>query len=211
MIIRRIVSDLLSSNMYVITNGIKSFVIDPVRHFSFPGIPEPDFVLLTHEHYDHIAGANVWKERFHIPIICSRECNMRMQNAKTNLARYFEAFCEMQEGLNGEVPADYDPEYTCKADQTISEDTRITWNGHAIDLLLLPGHSPGSMGVHIENAFFSGDSVFENQETVLTFPGGSAEDWEEISVPKIRCLPSYTMVYPGHFDCFMLDKWRKYH
>ena len=48
-----------------------------------------------------------------------------MQNTKMNLARYFEAFCEMQEGLDGRVPADYDPDYTCKADQTISADYNI--------------------------------------------------------------------------------------
>ncbi len=210
MIIQKTQSDLLSSNMYCILEGSRSFVIDPVRHFTYKITNKPDFIILTHEHYDHIAGANTWKKQFNIPIICSEQCNIRMQNAKHNMARYYEAFCELQEEWDGTIPADYEPNYTCKADQTISEDTAIVWNGHIIDLMLLPGHSPGSMGILIDNAFFSGDSIFENHETILAFPGGSAKDWEEISIPKIRKLPAHTIIYPGHYDCFTLGKWNQY-
>lgn len=210
MTVQRIVSDLLESNMYLILEGSGAIVIDPCRKLEMPEGVEPEYVILTHEHYDHISGVNVWKDHYPVKVICSKLCNERIQNSKLSMARYFGAFSLLQTGLNNTVPGNYEPDYACTADQVFDEDVSLTWRGHEISFMLLPGHSPGSAGIVIDNSLFSGDSLFEQNDTELRFPGGSARDWRDISLPKIRSLPPETTVYPGHFEPFKLINWPMY-
>ena len=210
MIIKRVVSDMISSNMYIVIEGTGAIVVDPCRNIEMPDGVIPELIFLTHEHYDHISGVNAWKEKYNTKVICSAECNSRIQSKTKNMARYFVAFCEIQTGLDDTPPSDFDPDYECSADEEISEDVEFTWRGHLIRFILLPGHSAGSSGILIDNCLFSGDSIFENQDTVLNFPGGSKTAWEDISLPKILALPPDIIVYPGHFDSFRLEKWSPY-
>ena len=60
--IKRYVSGLLSSNMYVIIEGDHAIVIDPFADTTPSEGSIIDYILLTHEHYDHISGVNVWKK-----------------------------------------------------------------------------------------------------------------------------------------------------
>ncbi len=208
--IYRVVSDLLTSNMYIIIEGTGAIIIDPCRNTVIRDGIIPEIIFLTHEHYDHISGVNLWKEKYNAKVICSKDCNARIQSKKKNLSRYFEAFCEIQIGFDNTLPLDFDPEYECKADEELSEDVEFMWREHLIRFMLLPGHSLGSAGILIDNCLFAGDSIFESQDTVLNFPGGSEKAWKEISIPKIIALPPDIIVYPGHFDSFRLDKWIPY-
>lgn len=210
MIINRVVSNLISSNMYIVIEGTGAIVIDPCRNTEMPDGIVPEFIFLTHEHYDHISGVNAWKEKYNTKVICSEKCNSRIQSKKKNMSHYFEAFCEIQIEFDNTLPLDFDPEYECKADEEISEDVEFMWRDHLIRFILLPGHSLGSSGILIDNCLFSGDSIFEGQDTVLNFPGGSAKEWKDTSLPKIMALPPDIIVYPGHFDSFRLDKWSPY-
>ncbi len=210
MIVHRIVSDLLTSNMYIVVEGTGALIVDPCRNTEMPDGITPDLIFLTHEHYDHISGVNAWKDRYCVKVLCSKECSIRAQNAKKNMARYFEAFCGLQIGFDGTLPKDFDPDYVCSADEVFSEDTEFLWRGHLIKFMILPGHSPGSSGILIDNCLFSGDSIFEKQDTVIKFPGGSEINWREVSLQKIRALPADTIVYPGHFDSFILKCWKSY-
>lgn len=210
MIVQRVVSDLLTSNMYIVIEGTGAVIIDPCRNKHMPEGIKPEMIILTHEHYDHISGVNAWRDKYNIEVVCSKVCGERMQSPKNNMARYFKAFCGLQIGLDNSVPEDYEPEYMCKADTVYEEDAQFMWRDHLIKLIILPGHSPGSAGIIIDNCLFAGDSVFENQDTVLKFPGGSERDWQEISLPKLKALPNDTIVYPGHFECFKLKDWNYY-
>ncbi len=208
MTVHRVVSDLLTSNMYIIVEGTGAIIIDPCRNTFLQDGITPELIFLTHEHYDHISGVRAWKDGYGVKVLCSKECGERMQSPKKNMARYFEAFCKLQIGLDNTVPEDFDPEYECKADAVFGADAEFTWRNHMIRFILLPGHSPGSAGILIDNCLFSGDSVFENQDTVLNFPGGSEKAWQEVSLPKLKALPDDTIVYPGHFNSFFLREWK---
>ena len=207
MIIHRVISDLLTSNMYIVAEGTSAIIVDPCRNTEMPEGVEPDLIILTHEHYDHISGVNAWKSRYGVKVLCSRQCNERIQNPTKNMARYFEAFCALQEGLDKTLPDDFDPGYKCEADEVYETEKEFIWKGHLVRLFTLPGHSPGSSGILIDRCLFAGDSVFEHQETVLRFPGGSEKDWKEISLPKLMKLPKDTIVYPGHYNHFNMAKW----
>ena len=200
--IRKYDSDLLSSNMYVIEQDGHAVVIDPSRDTAPGKGLKIDLLIVTHEHYDHISGVNLWKESFGAPLLCSRPCAERIIDPKINQARYFSALYELS-SYQTERP-DVDSRFSCEADFTFSGSTEFFWRGNSFRLSELPGHSPGSIGIYLNDVnFFSGDSFLKDIETELRFPGGSAEQWERLGKPQIKAIPSGTTIWPGHFDSFI--------
>ena len=205
--IRRFPSDLLASNMYVITEAGHAVVIDPCRNIMPAEGFVTDLILLTHEHYDHISGVNLWKNRTGAEVLCSEACAENINSARKNLAHIFQAFCELQTWIELESVPDFDPEYSCAADRTFENEMTFDWMGHRFRLTELPGHSQGSTGIFLdEKYFFSGDSLLEGKETELRFPGGSRTLWNSVSLPKLSALPDGVRVYPGHFAEFIYHR-----
>jgi hydroxyacylglutathione hydrolase len=205
--IRRYESGLLSSNMYVVVEGHRAIVIDPFDDVSPATGLTIDYILLTHEHYDHISGVNTWKKATGALVLCSKACAENIQNPKKSLANHFKEFCELQTWVVlDEIPAS-DPEYTCLADQTFEDEMNLEWQGHFFRLFEIPGHSQGSIGILLDGKeFFSGDSLMENSEIELRMPGGSRKKWREIGSKRVDAIPEGTRIWPGHFECFILTE-----
>lgn len=205
--IRRYESGLLSSNMYVIVEGNHAIVIDPFDDVSPAGGLKVDYILLTHEHYDHISGVNVWKKMTGALVLCSRACAENIQNPKKNMSNHFKEFCELQTWIElDEIPAS-DPNYSCSADQMFEDQMELRWRGHILRLFEIPGHSQGSIGIMLdEKEFFSGDSLMGNSEIELRMPGGSRKKWKEIGSKRIEALPNGIRIWPGHFNEFCLHR-----
>ena len=194
--IRRYESGLLSSNMYVVVEGHRAIVIDPFDDVSPATGLTIDYILLTHEHYDHISGVNTWKKATGALVLCSKACAENIQNPKKSLANHFKEFCELQTWVVlDEIPAS-DPEYTCLADQTFEDEMNLEWQGHFFRLFEIPGHSQGSIGILLDGKeFFSGDSLMENSEIELRMPGGSRKKWREIGSKRVDAIPEGTRIW----------------
>ncbi len=202
--IRKYESGLLSSNMYVIVEGDHAIVIDPFEDTKPAKGLTVDYIILTHEHYDHISGVNVWKERTAAPVLCSEICAGNIQNPKKNLSNHFKEFCELQTWVELEEIPPSDPEFSCSADETFSDILEFSWQGHDFRLFEIPGHSMGSIGIMLdEKEFFSGDSLIENCEIDPRMPGGSRKKWKEIGSKRIDAVSKGTRVWPGHFNSFI--------
>ena len=202
--IRRYVSGLLQSNMYLLREGDHAIVIDPFEDTSPADGLQTDCILLTHEHYDHISGVNAWKAVTGAPVLCSSVCAENIQSPRKNLAGLFQVFCELQTWIRlDEIPLT-DPKYACAADETFDDERTLFWRGHELRLFALPGHSQGSIGILLDNEhFFSGDSLMEHYEIELRIPGGSRKQWEETGAPRLARLPDGLTVHPGHFEEFI--------
>ena len=189
--------------MYVAVEGNHAIVIDPYRDTSSAESLIIDKIILTHEHYDHISGVNLWKERTGAQVLCSRSCAENIWNPRKNLSAYFKEFCELQTWMELEELPQSDPEYSCEADESFDNEMLYEWQGHEWHLFEMPGHSLGSVGILLDGAyFFSGDSLMENSEIELKIPGGSRKKWKEIGEPRLRKIPSGIRVCPGHFQEF---------
>ena len=205
--IRRYESDLLKSNMYLIVEGSRCIAVDPCRRLDVIGDLTVDRILLTHEHYDHISGVNLWKEATGAPVLCSRACSENIRNARKNLSSLFEVFCEIQTWIKLDRIPDADRTYTCTAEETFEDTFEFQWCGHAFRLFEIPGHSMGSIGILVDDAcFFSGDSLLENTETETGLPGGSRKKWNDVGRPRVEALPGGITVYPGHIREFALEE-----
>lgn len=205
--IRRYVSGLLASNMYLIVEGNHAIVIDPFDDITPGDGLTIDYILLTHEHYDHISGVNIWKEATGAPVLCSRACAENIQNSKKSLANHFKDFCELQTWMLLDKFPISNPEYVCSADRVFENEMIFQWQNHIFQLFEIPGHSQGSIGIMLDGKnFFSGDSLMENCEIELRMPGGSKKRWKELGSKRIDAIPDGTRVWPGHFDSFIFQK-----
>ena len=143
--------------MYVIAEGKHAIVIDPFVYTEAGTNLIVDYIILTHEHYDHISGVNVWKTFTNAPVLCSRMCAENIQNPKKNLAKHFKEFCALQTWLKQDIIPEFPSDYKCFADKWFEGELVFQWQGHIVSLFEIPGHSQGSIGILLDDKdFFRG-------------------------------------------------------
>lgn len=142
-----------------------------------------DAILLTHTHFDHVGavapvakatGAPVYCPELEVPVLA-------------DIMRY--------------VPwPEFGPFESYEADETVKGGERLELAGLEIDVLFVPGHSPGHVAYSIpaEAALFSGDVLFQGSVGRTDLPGG---DWPTLAASiqsLLDTLPDETRVHPGH-------------
>ena len=203
-------SHLLLSNMYIIEQNGHAIVIDPFEVSIFDGDIIIDYIILTHEHYDHISGVNYWKSLYDVPVLCSKRCSKLIQDSQENMAKYFKQFCKYQTWVEIDELPETDKNYVCSADNVFEDQYEFKWEGHVFNLFELPGHSMGSIGIMLDDKhFFSGDSLIEGINVEESIPIGGKEKWKSITEPRLNALPDGIIVHPGHFNEFIYNKNKK--
>lgn len=207
------VSDLLLSNMYICVQGVKGIIIDPfVCESAFDDLNreniEIDYVILTHEHYDHISGVNWIKNRYpNCSVICSLNCAKGVSDPKINYSRYFDSFAELISFGEDRVIKTKVEDYACYPDMTFEKEDLIEWQGNKIILNETPGHSRGSIFINVDDKLlFSGDTIFKDFPIQTKFIGGSIKDFNMITKPFINTIQKDIRVMPGHLGSFFLNE-----
>jgi hydroxyacylglutathione hydrolase len=142
-------------------------------------------ILNTHGHADHIGGNEVMKAAFpSAPIITGvREAAM-LTDANLNLSAPF--------GM---------PVVSPPAEQLLREGDVLELGGIRLEVLDIPGHSPGHIAFVVRGTpcrVFSGDVIFQGSIGRTDFPGGSTELLLRGIRTKLFTLPGDTILYPGH-------------
>lgn len=152
----------------------------------------PEYIILTHEHFDHIAGVNKLKDTYGCKIISSEECSNRIVNNKKNMSLFYD-----QKGF-----------ITYPADLLINEiGYQLDWVGTRLLFFETQGHSEGSISFSAQEKLFTGDCVIQNQKTITKLPGGSkAKLAESIAHYKNNFDPEHTIIYPGHGPLFEMNE-----
>ena len=201
------VDPLTESNCYILVENDRCLVIDPGEHVKLLSILkdcgwEPELILLTHEHCDHMAGLDALRDQYpQARFAATAVCNAGIQSLRLNLSRIMEVYMYFR----GKPGIHYEP-FVCRpADEIIAGDAQLEWRGHLLRLVPLPGHTPGSGGIFLdEDVFFSGDYLIPDEEPLLRFPGGDAESYEKITKPFLRSLPAGIRICPGHGEPYNL-------
>ena len=86
------------------------------------------------------------------------------------------------------------------ADETVEGGERLALAGFDIDVLFVPGHSPGHVAYSIadEQALFSGDVLFQGSVGRVDLPGGDGPTLLRSIQGLIEAHSPETTVYPGH-------------
>ena len=85
-------------------------------------------------------------------------------------------------------------------DDFIAQGDSVRFGNHAGEILFTPGHTPGSLCLHLPNqtALFAGDTLFQHSIGRTDLWGGSYEDIIRSIRQKLLVLDNRTIVYPGH-------------
>lgn len=206
-----LVGPILRANSYLLFEAGRAVLIDPFWNREMEQTisvyaDAVDYILLTHEHYDHVCGAAAARERYSCPVVASERCANILRQPSQRMLRHFEAFCRLQR-FEDRPKSDIDLTYCCSTDVTFAAELELEWQGHTFYFRSVPGHSPGSSCILVDETYlFSGDSLLPGQERPSIFPGGSIEAFEKQAVPYFCSLPRDTKVCPGHFETFNLSE-----
>jgi glyoxylase-like metal-dependent hydrolase (beta-lactamase superfamily II) len=142
-------------------------------------------ILNTHGHADHIAGNADLKKAFpDAPLIIGAGEVKLLSDAEANLSAPF--------GMAITSPP---------ADDTVREGDTLEVAGIALEVLEVPGHSPGHVVFLYRDTpcvLFGGDVLFQGSIGRYDFPGCDGKLFLEGIRGKILTLPKDTVVYPGH-------------
>lgn len=184
--VRCFVSRRLQSNCYVLTSSDTCVVIDPGEVtedlLTYLNGRDVDYILLTHGHYDHIAGVKNLK---------------RFTDAQVGIHR-IEARWLLDPVLNRSSNTFKDI-YCDWPDILFEGDEVVQCASISIKILFTPGHSPGSISYLIENKFvFTGDTLFSGFVGPTHLPQSNRKMLKNSIQKKLYTLPNDVIVYPGH-------------
>lgn len=198
--IKKFITKFFLSNTYIIYSEKtkNSFIIDigdftnEMLEFILKEKLKIIYLILTHEHFDHINGINKIKEKHKdIKTISSEECSQGLQDASLNLSKYT--------GVSFQTES---------SDILIEnlKNNQINFEQNIIEFYKLPGHSPGSIGIYFENKLFIGDTIIKGYKTVTKIKGASKEKLKESINFIFKKFSKDTVVYPGHGEIFRLSE-----
>ena len=170
------------ADVLVIDPGLEpELILDFLRERGFT----PAAILNTHGHADHIGGNRALKETFpDAPLLIGANEARLLTDANANLSAPF--------GM---------PVTSPPADRLLREGDVVEEAGIRLEVLDLPGHSPGHVVFlyrDAPNVVFGGDVLFRGSIGRYDFPGSSGTQLLAGIQTKLYSLPGDTVVYPGH-------------
>lgn len=201
MVVKRFINEPVSSNCYVIYNGVKGgscIVVDPgsinnteLLSFLAENCLTPQYIVLTHEHFDHIWGVNELAALYKAPIVCSELCSLLIKDSFDNCSAMYD------DSMAVEIK---EPAICIE-----SIDYTLPFDGSRVKFYESPGHSDASICFTLNGCLFTGDALLKDLKTVTKLPTGS-KDKLKCTLQNIRTMQSQGLrVYPGHGDSFDLD------
>ncbi len=150
-------------------------------------------ILLTHGHYDHMAGVSAVQKATGAEVYIHELDAAMLGDRRLSLAEWIDPGAEFQ------PIAEY---------HTVKDGDMITAGDTEITVLHTPGHTQGSVCYQCEDILLTGDTLFHMSRGRTDFPGGSDRQMLE-SFRRLKGLTGDYRVYPGHNESSTLEYERK--
>lgn len=200
---KQIINHPVSSNCFVLFDkavGRDCIVVDPgsksddklFDFFKEEGLV-PQYIVLTHEHFDHCWGVNDFRDNYpKVKLVCSRICSDAIQSGKKNYSVFHQQ-----------------PGFEIKPADIILDDIgwQLAWNGKEIKFYPAQGHSAAGIVFFIGNYVFTGDTLIKDIKTVTKLKTASKEKLKETLSMLEEEKGKGLVVCPGHGEMFELDNY----
>jgi len=197
----------LQTNCYVVryeNSAANAWVIDPgmqaeplVEYLRVNSL-NPDRILVTHGHGDHIGGIGTVKKYFPEATICCP-------------AGEEEMLTDPEKNMSGRFTSGI---VSPKAEQLLSPGDEIHFHEHQATWQVLDtsGHTTGGISLYspADGVVFTGDALFYRSVGRTDIPGGNHEKLIVNITDNLLSLPDETRVYPGHGPATTIRNERAY-
>lgn len=183
-----------SENTYVLYDETgEAVIIDPgccekeeeeeLKSFILSESLTVKLLLNTHCHIDHVLGNDFVKRQYKVPFLIHPMEVEVLRSVKAYAPNY--GFQQYHEVL---------------PDGMLQEGQHIIFGKSTLDVLFLPGHSPGHVGFYqpAQKFLISGDVLFYRSIGRTDLPGGSTNTLLASIQKKLFALPDDVIVYSGH-------------
>jgi len=158
-----------------------------------------DYIVLTHEHFDHCWGVNSLLSVFDAKVVATTLCSEWIKTPMNYFNKLYYNSDEMYsvnkvdifvEGIN----------------------MKLNWCDQEIIFIDAKGHTNRGVCIAIGNAIFSGDTMIYNTKPFLKKKyGASVVDLKRTIEGIYASYDKDTIVYPGHGECFRLESMKQFY
>ncbi|MBQ5998779.1 MAG: MBL fold metallo-hydrolase [Treponema sp.] len=215
--IHRLVTGPFQINTWVIQfENSSAIIIDPaaseftgdehkISSFLSQNNLTPLAFILTHGHFDHIAGTRILKNQWpEVPLICHKEdcfmCGSSAFQIQSEIL-YNMGLDDFSPALK-ELP---DPDIQVTGDPSLlTAVSKSNKNASKLlsdwQILHTPGHTQGSMCIYNtkEKLLFSGDTIFYHSYGRTDLEGGDQNQMLKSLSRIYKSLPDECLIFPGH-------------
>jgi glyoxylase-like metal-dependent hydrolase (beta-lactamase superfamily II) len=142
---------------------------------------EPERILLTHAHIDHIRYLKTIQDKLGLPLFMHEDDLPLLENINEQ-ALFFDL-------TSSGVP---------HVDGFVRDNQEIEIGSMHLKVLHTPGHSPGGVCYYGDHHLFAGDVLFKESIGRTDLYGGNFNLLKESIKNKLLTLPDETVVHPGH-------------
>ncbi|WP_058324347.1 MBL fold metallo-hydrolase [Sinorhizobium sp. GL28] len=189
------------ANLYHVKGTDADLVIDfgtglrSLRGFLEIEMGKPVVALATHVHIDHVGSFHEFERRIGPEV---EAASFETMPDQVTLAGYFRQHREAVSRLPCPYWSQKDYEITpAPLTEVVSEGSVVGIGDRKFEVLHLPGHSPGSVGLldHADGVFFSGDAIYDGG-LVDDLPGCDIEAYRR-TMSRLETL-EVSIAYGGH-------------
>lgn len=180
-------------NCYILSLEDANVIIDPgdnfiiIKNYIEKSGVNPDFILNTHGHYDHIGAVAGIVSYYKIPFYIHEYEEQMITDPEKNLSSFF--------GEN---------ELSLKTYNLIKNGDFGYFSRLGIEIINIPGHTPGSIMMMAEDILFTGDLLFKGAIGRTDLPGGDSIQIKN-SLNMVRKMDKKLKIYPGHGEESVLE------
>ena len=179
----------METNSFLLWQGGEAVIIDPsinaeqllqkMRDLQNEGV-KLIAIWNTHGHIDHVYDNARWKAEFDVPIFCHQADHFFLEHLREQSLWF---------GLA-------EPEVV-QPDELLGEGQVLRVGELEVEVIELPGHSPGSVAFAFDDHLISGDVIFQRSYGRVDLPGANAKHLAR-SLSRIFELPAHTQILCGH-------------
>ena len=187
-----------TANCYLVTDMStgESFLVDPGAYgkrqsdyIKSQGIDKLSYILLTHGHFDHMLGAEKFRQEFSAKVVIHCLDEDKLSSAVGSLYSHFDRD-------NSFAPT--------SADITVKDGDTLPFGKETIEVIHTPGHTKGGVCYKIRDLLFTGDTLFKGTIGRTDFPDSDEMEMLE-SLIRLDKLEMNYKIYPGHEGVTTLD------